>query len=317
MGGTGTRVLIAGARSEIITQYAPMRAVLSLAEHAARSETAVVITGEPGTGKGLLARWLHQRSHRSGGPLVTVDCAELPDDVLESELFGQELGARTGAPDGAAGLVDLATGGTLFLQAIDALHPRLQGKLLHAPELGALRRPDGAQQRLNGVRVVAASERDLERCVAEGTFRGDLYYRINAISITLPPLRERVVDIPLLAQHFLERSGGASAPVLSPEAVDALQAHPWPANVRELRMVIERAALVAADGVVRPSDLLLPGRCTGAPLIPLDGVEREHIHAVLCSVGWHQGRAAEILGISPKTLYRKIRRYGFRRPNGS
>lgn len=316
-GDTGIRILIAGAPSEIITQYAPMRAVLSLAEHAASSDAAVLITGEPGTGKGHLARWLHQRSHRSGGPLVTVDCAEFSHDVLESELFGQELGARPGAPDGTPGLLELATGGTLVLRAIDALHPRLQERLLHALELGALRHLDGVQQRFSAVRVIAACERDLERCVGEGTFRSDLYYRISAVSITVPPLRERVVDIPLLAQHFLERSGGASAPVLSPETIDALQSYPWPANVRELRIVMERAALLAADGVVRPSDLALSGESAAAPLIPLDGVERAHIHAVLCSVGWHQGRAAEILGISPKTLYRKIRRYGFRRPNVS
>jgi two-component system NtrC family response regulator len=171
------------------------------------------------------------------------------------------------------------------------------------------------------LRVVAASNQDLAQRVANGTFRSDLYYRINTISITLPPLRERSVDIPLLARHFLEHASDGVARTLSPDAIDALQAYPWPGNVRELRNVIERAALVATGSVVRASDVplgALPmshGARATDPLAPLEQVERQHIETVLHHARWHQGRAADILGISPKTLYRKIREFGLRRPN--
>jgi two-component system NtrC family response regulator len=316
MEAAGIRVLVAEAPSDITTQYAPMRAVLSLAERAAESDAHVLITGEPGTGKRLLARWLHQRSHRAGIPLVEADCAELSGAVLEGELFGHEHDALPSAGDGRPGLLEIAAGGALFLRAIDALQPRLQARLHHAIEPDVAPRVAGGRPMLGHVRVLAASDQELAPRVSEGTFHGDLYYRISTISITLPPLRERVVDIPLLAQRFLERCDGTRASALSPDAVDVLQSHSWPGNVRELRMVIERAARRAASGVVRASDLSLPTRAA-PPLTTLEGVERDHIEAVLRTVGWHQGRAADILGISPKTLYRKIRRYGFRRPNGS
>jgi DNA-binding NtrC family response regulator len=304
-----------------------MRAVLSLVERAAGSDASVLITGEPGTGKRVLARWLHRRSHRSGGPLVEVRCATIPGESLEGELFGHERGAFPGAVASKPGLLELATGGTVLITDIDELHPRVQGRLLRVLELGDLERLGGTQRVISDVRILATSTRDLTRRVDEGTFRGDLYYRIGTTTISLPPLRERAVDIPLLARHFLELYGGREAPVPCAEAVHALESYSWPGNVRELRNVVERAVLLARGGVVRPGDLSLPrlpaahpptrSSAASAPLLPLDGVEREHIEAVLRSVGWHQGRAAEILGISPKTLYRKIRRYGFRRPNSS
>lgn len=309
---------------EIITQYAPMQAVLALVERVARSDSAVLVAGESGTGKELIARMLHRQSHRAGGPLVDVNCAAIPETALESELFGHERGAFPGAVERKLGMFELASGGTIFMDEIGALDPRLQGKLLRALELGAFYRVGGTQKVHSDLRVVAASNQDLAQRVAEGTFRSDLYYRINTISITLPPLRDRVVDIPLLARHFLGMFGGPGAPALSPDALAALEHYAWPGNVRELRNVMERAVLLASDGMVRAVDLPLGGALPAVsaaraadPLASLEQLERQHVEAVLRHVNWHQGRAAEILGISPKTLYRKIREYGLRRPAGA
>ena len=313
-----TRLARADAAPEVVTQYAPMQAVLALVERVAKSDSAVLVSGESGTGKELIAHALHQLSHRAAGPLVDVNCAAIPDDSLESELFGHERGAFPGAVVRKLGLFELASGGTIFMDEIGALDQRLQGKLLRALELGSFYRVGGTQKVHTDLRVVAASNQDLAQRVADGTFRSDLYYRINTISITLPPLRERTVDVPLLATHFLAQFGGSSAPTLAPDALEAMQRYAWPGNVRELRNVMERAVLLATNGVVHAGDLPLGGPAAGGraaePMVPLDDVERKHIESVLVHVNWHQGKAAEILGISPKTLYRKIREYGFHRP---
>ncbi len=315
------RLSLAEAQSEIVTQYAPMQAVLALVERVARSDSAVLILGESGTGKELVARMLHRLSHRVTGPLVDINCAAIPDALVESELFGHERGAHAEASTRKLGLFELANGGTIFMDEIGALDPKVQGKLLRALELGTFYRVGGTQKVRADIRVVAASNQDLAQRVANGTFRSDLYYRINTISITLPPLRERSVDIPLLARHFLESAPDGVPRTLSPDAIDALQAYPWPGNVRELRNVIERAALVSTGSTIHASDIPLGGlppanggRPTD-PMAPLEQVERQHIETVLQHARWHQGRAAEILGISPKTLYRKIREFGLRRPN--
>ncbi len=314
-----TRLARADAVPEVVTQYAPMQAVLALVERVAKSDSAVLVSGESGTGKELIAHALHQLSHRAAGPLVDVNCAAIPDDSLESELFGHERGAFPGAVARKLGLFELASGGTIFMDEIGALDQRLQGKLLRALELGSFYRVGGTQKVHTDLRVVAASNQDLAQRVADGTFRSDLYYRINTISITLPPLRERTVDVPLLANHFLSQFGGPSAPTLAPDALEAMQRYAWPGNVRELRNVMERAVLLATNGVVHAADLPLGGPASAGgrgaePMVPLDDVERKHIETVLTHVNWHQGKAAEILGISPKTLYRKIREYGFHRP---
>jgi DNA-binding NtrC family response regulator len=313
-----TRLARADAAPEVVTQYAPMQAVLALVERVAKSDSAVLVSGESGTGKELIAHALHQLSHRAAGPLVDVNCAAIPDDSLESELFGHERGAFPGAVARKLGLFELASGGTIFMDEIGALDQRLQGKLLRALELGSFYRVGGTQKVHTDLRVVAASNQDLAQRVADGTFRSDLYYRINTISITLPPLRERTVDVPLLANHFLTQFGGPSAPTLAPDALEAMERYAWPGNVRELRNVMERAVLLATNGVVHAADLPLGGPASAGgradPMVPLDDVERRHIESVLTHVNWHQGKAAEILGISPKTLYRKIREYGFHRP---
>jgi DNA-binding NtrC family response regulator len=309
------------AMTEIVTQYAPMQAVLTLVERVAKSDSPVLISGESGTGKELIARAVHRLSGRSG-PLVDINCAAIAESMLESELFGHEQGAYPGADTQKLGLFELAAGGTLFMDGISELEPRMQGKLLRALETGSFFRVGGTQKVEVNVRIITAANRDLQRAVGEGSFRGDLLYRINTISIVLPPLRDRAVDVPLLAEHFLKHYGGAAAPRLTPEAVTALQQYQWPGNVRELRNVIERAVLLANGGVIGARDLPLgqasPSRAAGAvdngAQLSLADLERQHIEAVLSRVHWHQGRAAMMLGISTKTLYRKIREYGFQRP---
>ena len=310
---------------EVITQYAPMQAVLSLVERVAKSDSPVLISGESGTGKELIARALHRLSGRGSNPLVDINCAAIAENLLESELFGHERGAFTGALSRKMGLFEMAAGGTMFMDEIGELDPKLQGKLLRALELGTFFRVGGTQKVEVSVRIVAATNRDMARAVSDGSFRSDLYYRINTIGIALPPLRDRVVDIPILAQLFLEQYGGGSPPKLTDEAMEALRRYKWPGNIRELRNVIERAVLLANGGVINASDLPLHGvgsaatagnGQSGSP-VSLAELERKHIEAVLGQTNWHQGRAATVLGISSKTLYRKIREYGFRRPGES
>ena len=305
---------------EIITEYAPMQAVLQLVERVARGDAPVLISGESGTGKELIARAVHRLSTRAEGPLVDINCAAIAENLMESELFGHEKGAFTGALGRKTGLFEMAAGGTLFMDEVGELDPKLQGKLLRALELGSFFRVGGTQKVEVNVRIICATNKNLEREVQEGNFRQDLYYRINTIDITLPPLRDRVVDIAPIAEHFLKRYGGAAPPRLSEEAVVALQAYQWPGNVRELRNVIERAVLLANGGVIYARDLPLTtvraengGAAPGGELT-LEELERRHIEAVLHQANWHQGRAATVLGISSKTLYRKIREYGFQRP---
>jgi two-component system response regulator AtoC len=306
---------------EFLTRHEPLKAVLALVERIAKTDSPVLITGESGTGKELVARALHRLSQRSG-PLVDVNCAALAEPHADRELFGHERGAIEGAPARRAGLLELATGGTLFLDEVSGLEPRIQGKLLRALEQGSFFRVGGTQKVQVDVRLVASTNRDLARLVADGQFRNDLLHRINAITITLPPLRERPEDISLLADRFLTQFGGQTPPTLTQEALGALRAYGWPGNVRELRNVIERAVLLAAGPQIRPEELPLNsaanghgnGASTAPAAVTLAELERRHIEAMLSHTNWHQGRAAAALGISSKTLYRKIREYGFRRP---
>jgi DNA-binding NtrC family response regulator len=310
-----------GVAPTFVTQYAPLLAVLSLIERVAPSSSPVLITGEAGTGKDLVARLLHHWSGRSHAPFVDLNCAALGEQGLESELFGVERGAFPGAERRTIGLLELATGGTLYLDNVADLDLRLQAKLLRALETGSFYRVGGTQKVDVDVRIIASSTRDLGRMVAAGDFRDDFLHRINTIRIQLPSLRERITDVPLLAEHFLAILGGPTPPRLSGEAVAVLERYRWPGNVRELRNVIERAALLSTSGVIEARDLPLgadigaAARATPAQVMTLAELERRHIEAVLHRTGWHQGRASEILGISPKTLYRKIREFGFKRPD--
>ena len=310
----------AGGATEIVTQYAPLQAVLDVVAKVAPSDSAVLITGESGTGKELVAHMLHRLSERSG-PFVDVSCASLSEGHLESELFGHERGAFAGADERKLGLMELAAGGTLFLDEISELSLKLQSKLLRALDQRSFYRVGGTQKVEVDVRILAASNRDLVQRAAEGLFRDDLLYRVNTIEIKLPPLRERAVDIPLIARQFLRLFGKANPPTLSADAIEVLSRYPWPGNARELRNVIERVVLLAHGPQIRASDLPLqpPGAAASAassPAISLAELERRHIESVLHDTNWHQGRAASALGISSKTLYRKIREYGFVRPNG-
>jgi DNA-binding NtrC family response regulator len=309
---------------EIMTQYAPMEAVLQLVGRVAKSDSPVLISGESGTGKELIARALHRLSERQAGPLVDINCEAIADGLIETELFGYEKGAFVGAETRKLGLFELAGGGTLFMDEIGGLEPKTQGKLLRALEQGSFFRVGGTQKVEVNARIVTATNKDLSSAVADGRFRSDLFYRVNTISIVLPPLRERAVDIPLLANGFLAHFGGLHPPRLSDDAMRALQQYRWPGNVRELRNVIERAVLLANGGVIQPRDLPLTdahvstkASTNGAEDVSLAELERRHIEGVLSRTNWHQGRAASVLGISSKTLYRKIREYGFHRPRGA
>ncbi|MFL5616530.1 MAG: sigma-54-dependent transcriptional regulator [Gemmatimonadaceae bacterium] len=305
---------------EIITQYAPMRAVLSVVERAAASDTPVLIVGESGTGKELVARAIHRLSRRVG-PLVDLNCATLAENMVETELFGHERGAFSGAATRKSGLLEVAANGTLFFDEISALTGKMQAKFLRALEQGSFFRVGGTQKVEVNVRLVSSTNRELESAAREGQFRDDLLYRINTVTITLPPLRQRAVDVPLLAEYFLSRFGGAETSSLAPDALALLQEYQWPGNIRELRNVIERAVLLARGRVIRAQDLPLnlaatagsPASMVGSQLT-LEELERRHIESVLLQTKWHQGKAADMLGISSKTLYRKIREYGFRRP---
>ncbi len=310
---------------EIVTASPAMMEVLDLSRKVATSNSAVLITGESGTGKELVARAIHRLSTRGEGPLTDINCAAIQDNLLESELFGHERGAFTGAMTRKLGLFELADGGTLFMDEIAELAPRLQSKLLRALENGEFFRVGGTQKVRTDLRLLAATNRDLDSEVAEGNFREDLYYRINTLTVHIPPLRERPEDIPILAQYFFKQQVSAEAPEFSEEALEALAKYSWPGNVRELKNVMERLAILRAGEEIRIEDLprdlaQAPGENgSGSSLVgdsvSLEDLERAHIEAVLRKENWHQGNTAETLGISAKTLYRKIRTYGLERPS--
>ena len=306
---------------QIVTQDPAMRAVLEMLVKIAPTDSAILIQGESGTGKELVANAIHQRSRRRDGPFVVINCGALQETVLESELFGHEKGAFTGAVAAKPGLFELADGGTLFLDEIGEVSPAMQVRLLRVIETGRFFRVGGVRERIVDVRILSATNKDLRKVVEAGTFRQDLFYRVAMITVSLPPIRDRRSDIPLLVQHILEQQAALGRKTVSPEALDLLTAYPWPGNVRELQHVIRRALILAPTDRIGPEDLPLdlrvrPGLLAPAapalpagPLTTLQELERQHIVRVLTEVKGHRGRAAEILGIDPKTLYRKIRAY--------
>ncbi len=297
------------------------RALLDMVAKVARSPLPVLITGETGTGKELVARGIHALSGRD--PFLAVNCAALPDHLLESELFGHEKGSFTGADRAKPGLFEAAHGGTLFLDEVAELPAPLQPKLLRALEDGEIRRVGSTRPTRVDVRLLAATNRDLDEEIAAGRFRQDLFWRLNGLALHIPPLRERPADVAVLVEHFLERfaeSAGRRSPQrFSPEAVALLASYPWPGNARELRSAVERAATLA-EGDVLPVESL-PERVRHGGLLrttvaeaavrqlSMAEVERAYILEILRVTGGNRSRAAEILGLDRKTLYRKLQEY--------
>ena len=293
--------------------------VLHIIERVAPTDSAVLILGESGTGKELVARAIHERSGRASRAFVPIHCGALPREVFESELFGHEKGAFTGAVGTKPGLVELADGGTLLLDEIGEMAPDSQVKLLRALETGTFFRVGGTRPRRVDVRLVAATNRDLAEAMKGGEFRPDLYYRINTITIALPPLRERRDDVALLANHFVEANATYGVKRLGAAALAVLEAYGWPGNVRELLHAVERAVILSKGGEIQPGDFppeVLGGSApaTATPGGSLEVMERQHIVTTLRQVGGHRGKAAALLAIDPKTLYRKIIEYEIRPP---
>lgn len=313
----GVALLEHRARSKwrMIGQSAAWREVLKSATRVAPLETTICLQGESGTGKELLARFIHRNSSRRNGPFVAINCAALPEQLLESELFGFERGAFTSAYQAKAGQFELAAGGVLFLDEIAELTPSAQAKILRVLEEREFQRLGGTTSLKANVRVIVAANRDLHRAVSRGAFREDLYYRVNVFEIRIPPLRERREDILLFARSFVEEFGsihGLPAIDLTPEAAEALLIHRWPGNVRELRNVIERATIVCDGGVIRDSDLALAPSCATSPDITnLGHLEQCVIERAMHEAGGNRSRAARQLGISRTQLYGRLRKYGF------
>ena len=300
----------------IVFSGPPMRKVLDLVQKVASTEATVLILGESGTGKELIARALHEKSSRRNGAFVAINCGALPEGLLESELFGHVRGAFTGADRNKRGLFEEASGGTLFLDEISETTPGFQVKLLRALQEGEIRRVgDNHPFKVSG-RLLAATNKDLAKLVAEGKFREDLYYRLKVFPIELPSLRERAEDILPLAEHFLRKAKkklGGKAVKFSPEAADALRRYRWPGNVRELEHVIERAMIMAAGPSVQAEDLppeLLAGSTRKGSKETLDDAEKRHILQILEDCAGNQVEAAKKLGVARNTLWRKLKAYG-------
>lgn len=309
----------AGGSDAIIFRSAAFREVYDLTLQVAESDANILIMGESGTGKELIANALHRNSPRRGKPFVSLNCAALSDNLLESQLFGHVRGAFTGAVINQKGLLEESDGGTLFLDEIGDVSPAVQAKLLRVIQEKDFITLGTTRARKVDVRFVAATNKDLMNEVRDGRFREDLYYRLNVISINLPALRERREDIEPLALHFLElstRRMKKDVRGIDGEALQVLLQYDWPGNVRELENVIERSVILAKGGKITAGLLPLGTRrelaapSGGGTLMALDEVERQHITAVLKETGFHKSRTAEILGISRKTLDRKIVEYG-------
>ena len=292
------------------------RAVLELADRVAESEANVLLLGETGAGKDVLARRIHEMSGRAQQPFVVVDCASLHKDLLQNELFGHDRGSFTGAAGGKHGLFEVADGGTLLLDEIGDTSLETQKKLLRVIETGSFRHLGGTREIQVDVRVLAATNRDLQLLMERGEFRSDLYFRLSTIRLEVPPLRERLEDVPDLAHLFVDRiTARMGRPKrMSTAFLDRLQKYHWPGNVRELLHVIERAVVLSADECIGtehlPPEVLGRAESDSPGLQTLVDLERDHIVRVLKAVALNRARAAEILGISERTLYRKLATYG-------
>jgi two-component system response regulator HydG len=302
---------------KIVGESPVMRKVMELVEHVSKTDATVLIRGESGTGKEVIARAIHASSKRRYLPLVSVNCGALPENLLESELFGHEKGAFTGAQYQRKGKIEMADGGTLFLDEVGAINPKMQIDLLRVLETKELTRVGGTRSVQVDFRVICATNENLELAVEEGRFREDFYYRVNVFTIDLPPLRARRSDIPPLARHFLDhfaRQMDKRITSISPDAMDLLATYDWPGNVRELSNAIERAMVVGAPPAIRPEDLPLRRLVRSEISVreSLAEMEKRHIAAVLDCTQGNITRAAEILKVDRVTVYNKIKKYGLR-----
>jgi len=301
---------------DLVGSSAAIGKVRELACQVADTDASVVLLGESGTGKGMIARGIHQLSRRAGASFVGINCASLQPQLLESEIFGYEKGAFTGAASRKPGLMEVADGGTLFLDEIAEMESQAQGKLLTALESRSFRRVGGIKEIRVDVRFIVATHHDLEDEVGRGGFRADLYYRLDVFQIRLPPLRERLEDLPELSVHFIRSLNptlGRQVESIAPRTMDLLTRYHWPGNVRELRNVIERAMILTSGSDIRPEHLPTSFK-TGAgpeagPMRALAEVEREHIERVLIATRRNIQRTARVLGISRSTLYAKMKQY--------
>jgi DNA-binding NtrC family response regulator len=310
--------------NELIGGSVAFQQLVENATRFAESDSFVLIQGASGTGKELIAGLIHRRSMRNNRPFVAVNCASIPDALLESELFGHEKGAFTNAFSTKEGLVEVANGGTLFLDEVGDISPAIQPKLLRFLETGEFRRVGGTNLLSVDVRVVSATNKDLRDEVAAGRFREDLLYRLNVVSLRVPNLSERADDIPLLVEYFLSRKANSKrVKSLAPGVLRMLQGHTWPGNIRELEHVIEGAILLSSGDVIEEKDLMMhfhrqdqpvaaaaPAAVPPSSTLSLDELERQHIERVLREHNFNRARTAESLGISKKTLYLKIKRFG-------
>ncbi|MFA7495924.1 MAG: sigma-54 interaction domain-containing protein [Acidithiobacillus sp.] len=312
----------AQAAPVMVGQSAPWREVIRLIRRVAPGNAAVLLLGESGTGKELAAAAVHETSNVSKGPFVPVDCSGLPETLFESELFGHEKGAFTGAHSRKIGLVEAASGGTLFLDEVGDIPLNLQVKLLRLLETGYFRRVGGVEPIRSQFRLISATHRDLDKMVAEERFRQDLYYRLNTFPITLPPLRDRLEDIPLLAEAILQRIPAAKGLQLQPDSLALLGQYNYPGNIRELRNILERAALLAEDHRIFPEHLPLDlqnlsGRAAEIPgvagripgmddIVPLAELEEHYLRWARSSYSGDRRSLAQRLGVSERTLYRKL-----------
>ena len=309
-------------RYQMIGSSPGMQRVVKLIEKVAPTDATVLVCGQSGTGKELVARALHHNSSRRGRPLVTINCAALQETLLESELFGHEKGAFTGAGQAKVGLIELAEGGTLFIDEVAEMAPGLQAKLLRVLEDGQYRRVGGTKECHADVRVIAATNKALEEEQKARRFREDLFFRLNVVSIELPPLRERREDIPALVEHFLTtRQLGKVRCRVTPEAMQAFQNYGWPGNIRELANVLERAQILAEDHLLTVDDL--PEAMQTAPAVPteigplnLGELERQTTQAALQQAKGNKAQAAKLLGITRRAIYRLIAKYGLEGKQG-
>ncbi len=300
---------------DIIGQSEAIRRLLEQIESVAQSNSSVIITGESGTGKELVARAIHANSPRRYFPLVSVHCGALTESLLESELFGHEKGAFTGATFNRKGRFEMADGGTIFLDEIATVSPKMQIELLRVLETKSFHRVGGNKEITSDFRVICATNRDLKTMVRNGTFREDLYYRLNVVNITIPPLRERPDDIPLLVNHFIRKyctSMSRDLIAIEPTAMKQLEKFEFPGNVRELENMIERAIVIGNGREIRLKDLPMGREAVDSPVESLEEIEKKHIEQILSKYEWNVSRSARALNVDRVTLYNKIRKYGLK-----